>query len=126
LSFGRCIVVLCLLEIQRPKDKEKQYNEYETKSNNTATKRQKATIQQPKDKEQQDSNQKKKNNNTTTKNKEQQYSDQKTKRFSCSFSFGRCFLALCLLVAVLLFFEFWSLYCFSCLLVAVFLFFVFW
>jgi hypothetical protein len=67
LSFGRYIVVLCLLvailtankrqraTIQRPKDKEQQYSEQKTKNNNTATKRQRTTIQRPKDKEQQHS-----------------------------------------------------------------------
>ena len=37
--------------IQRPKDKEQQYNDQKTKNNNTTTKRQRATIQRPKDKE---------------------------------------------------------------------------
>jgi hypothetical protein len=44
--------------IQRPKDKEQQYNDQKTKNNNTATKRQRTTIQRPKDKEQQYSDQK--------------------------------------------------------------------
>ena len=41
--------------IQRPKDKEQQYNDQKTKNNNTATKRQRTTVQRPKDKEQQHS-----------------------------------------------------------------------
>jgi hypothetical protein len=38
--------------IQRPKDKEQQYNDQKTKNNNTANKRQRTTIQRPKEKEQ--------------------------------------------------------------------------
>jgi hypothetical protein len=33
--------------------------------------------------------------------------------YCCSLSFGRCIVALCLLVTVLLLFVFWSLYCCS-------------
>jgi hypothetical protein len=67
-SFGRCIIALCLLvAIQRLKDKEQQYSDQKTKSNNTATKRQRTTIQRPNDKEQHYSDQKTKNNNTATK-----------------------------------------------------------
>ena len=39
-------------------------------------------MQRPKDKEQQYSDQKTKSNNTATKDKEQQYSDQKTKNYN--------------------------------------------
>jgi uncharacterized membrane protein YhiD involved in acid resistance len=85
LSFGRCIVDLCLFvavllffvfwslkkrqrsTIQRPKDKEQQYSYQKTKNNNTTTKRQRTTIQRPKDKEQQYSDKKTKINNTATK-----------------------------------------------------------
>jgi hypothetical protein len=91
LSFGRCIVVLCLLVVVLFFFVFWSLNCCSLSFGrcNTATKRKKATIQRPKDKEQRYSDQKTKNNNTATKrqrtttqrpkDKEQQYSDQKTK-----------------------------------------------
>jgi uncharacterized membrane protein len=93
--------------IQRPKDKEQQYNDQKTKNNNTANKRKRTTIQQPKDKEQQYSDQKTKNNNIKTK---VLLLFVFLSLYCCSLSFGRCFVVLFLLVAVLLFFVFWLLY----------------
>jgi lipopolysaccharide export LptBFGC system permease protein LptF len=87
-------------------DKEPQYNDQKTKNNNTAAKRQRTTIRR----------QKTKNKNTTTKR-------QRTtilvlflfffflSLLCFSLSFGRFIVFLCLLVALLLFFVFWSLYC---------------
>jgi ATP-dependent Zn protease len=153
LSFGRYIVVLCRLvvilwffrqrtTIQRPKEKEQQYNDQKTKSNNTKTKRQRTTIQQPKDKEQKNSDKKTRETIQRPKIKEQQYSDQKKKNNNTATKRQRTTIQRPkdkeqqYLDLVLLLFGFWSLYCCSlsfgrcivvlCLLVAVLLFFVFW
>jgi membrane glycosyltransferase len=87
LSFGRCIVALCLLVVvlllfvfwslnccsysfgrySVVQDKEQQYSDQKTKNNNIATKRQRTTIQRPTCKEQQYNDQKTKNNNTAIK-----------------------------------------------------------
>jgi Ca2+/Na+ antiporter len=69
-------------------------SEQKTKNNNKTPKKQRATTQQPKDKEQQCI-----------------VALYLLPLYCSSLSFGRCIVALCLLVAVLLLFVFYSLHC---------------